>query len=90
MADLAPFLVTHEPWMASGACVGAPANLWFPERGDSTVQAKLVCAGCPVRVECLDFAVRTKEPHGIWGGKTGRELRGLRVVTPRPRPVVNP
>jgi hypothetical protein len=28
----------------------------------------MICAGCPVRVECADYAVRAREPYGVWGG----------------------
>ncbi|BAX98880.1 transcriptional regulator WhiB [Mycobacteroides stephanolepidis] len=36
-------------------------------------EAKRVCAACPVRVECLNYADEILDYHGIWGGKTGRE-----------------
>ena len=39
--------------------------------------AKQICAQCRVRGDCLDFAVRVKEPHGIWGGLTEVERRTL-------------
>ena len=39
--------------------------------------AKRVCAACPVRRECLDFALRLREPFGIWGGLTESERRRL-------------
>jgi WhiB family transcriptional regulator, redox-sensing transcriptional regulator len=45
-------------------------------RGD-TRRAKLVCAGCQVRRECLEYAVRTRQQHGIWGGTTEDERRLL-------------
>ena len=40
-------------------------------------KAKVICARCPVRGECLDFALRVREPHGIWGGFTEIERRAL-------------
>ncbi len=40
-------------------------------------EAKCICLGCPVRRECLDFAMRVREPHGIWGGMTEAERRHL-------------
>lgn len=36
-------------------------------------QAKAICAICPVKQECLDYALRNEEVYGIWGGKTTRE-----------------
>ena len=40
-------------------------------------QAKAVCATCPVHKECLDFALRIREPHGIWGGLNEIERRAI-------------
>jgi WhiB family redox-sensing transcriptional regulator len=37
----------------------------------------VICNGCAVRTDCLDFAVRVREPHGIWGGLTESERRLL-------------
>ncbi len=48
---------------------------FFPARGESVRDAKAVCAGCPVRSECLDFALRLKVAHGVWGGLSERERR---------------
>ena len=55
------------PWMRRGACVGEDPELWYPERGRSAEPAKQMCARCPVREECLDWALEN-ENHGIWGG----------------------
>ena len=40
-------------------------------------RAKAICAICPVRIECLEYAVRTHESHGIWGGLNELERRLL-------------
>jgi WhiB family redox-sensing transcriptional regulator len=55
-----------------GACRGVGPELFFPKRGDNTAvfEARAVCAGCPIRVECLEYAVGAKEPFGVWGGLT--------------------
>jgi hypothetical protein len=66
-------------WRSLGACRGADPAIFFPERGDSTIEAKQVCAGCPVRGECLDFALDLNEKFGIWGGKSERERRRMRA-----------
>ncbi len=44
---------------------------------DARVDAKGICLGCPVQRECLEFALRVHEPHGIWGGLTESERRHL-------------
>jgi hypothetical protein len=40
-------------------------------------RAKGYCEACPVRAECLDFAIGMREREGIWGGTTGNERRSL-------------
>ena len=72
-------------WQWRAACRGDDATLFFPpnhfepreERLARERQAKAICATCPVRVECLEYAVRIKEPHGIWGGLNELERRYL-------------
>lgn len=69
-------------WKAQGACLGADADLWFPGRGKNqdAKEAKAVCLKCPVRQECLDYAIANVEKHGVWGGKSERERRKIRLA----------
>ena len=63
-------------WQAKAACRGPQSSVFFPpshfERKDEKeareARAKGICAGCPVRKPCLEYALRIREPHGIWGG----------------------
>ena len=48
-----------------------------PERGESAESARRVCARCPVREPCLDYAITNRIVYGVWGGLTGRERRAL-------------
>jgi WhiB family transcriptional regulator, redox-sensing transcriptional regulator len=62
-------------WQSAGACLAADPDLFFPisTRGPAEKQisrAKMICAGCKVRTECLDFAMSHDQTHGIWGGTT--------------------
>jgi WhiB family transcriptional regulator, redox-sensing transcriptional regulator len=59
-------------WRAAGACLTADPDLFFP-RTRQVSKAQQICAACPVRQECLEFAMRTSQPHGIWGGTTPEE-----------------
>lgn len=68
---------TIPAWGGLGACAGADPDLFFPERGASTREAKAVCAGCPVRLECLEHALTHNERFGIWGGLSRRERERL-------------
>lgn len=71
-------LIRPEPWMADALCAQTAPDSFFPEKGDrqAAVAAKKICAKCPVAAECLEFAVRTKQHHGIWGGVSASRLKG--------------
>jgi WhiB family transcriptional regulator, redox-sensing transcriptional regulator len=65
-------------WRAAGACLSADPDLFFPIATGSVAVAQIakaqrICAGCQVRQECLDFAIRSGETHGVWGGTTPEE-----------------
>lgn len=72
-------------WQWRAACRGEDASLFFApnhpeakeEREHRERGAKAICATCPVRIECLEYAIRIREPHGIWGGLTEMERRRL-------------
>ena len=65
-------------WQARANCMGVDPDLFFPERGASTREAKEVCRGCVAREDCLEFALVNSEKFGIWGGLSERERRRLR------------
>ena len=65
-------------WQARANCMGVDPDLFFPERGASTREAKEVCRGCVVRGDCLEYALDNGEKFGIWGGMSERERRRLR------------
>lgn len=74
-----------EPWRAEAACRNKPPRLFFPpsedpysrQRNSLYDYARMICAGCPVREACLDFALRSREQHGLWGGLAPEERRQL-------------
>ncbi|WP_420639666.1 WhiB family transcriptional regulator [Candidatus Poriferisocius sp.] len=65
-------------WQALANCLGVDPDLFFPERGASTREAKEVCRACVVREECLEYAIVNGEKFGIWGGMSERERRRVR------------
>jgi WhiB family redox-sensing transcriptional regulator len=65
-------------WHDQANCLGVDPDLFFPERGASTREAKEVCRGCVVREDCLEYALSNGEKFGIWGGMSERERRRLR------------
>jgi WhiB family redox-sensing transcriptional regulator len=68
----------EENWQDDANCLGVDPDLFFPERGASTREAKEVCRGCVVREQCLEFALQNGEKFGIWGGLSERERRRIR------------
>jgi WhiB family redox-sensing transcriptional regulator len=72
-------------WRAKGSCRGSDPMVFYPPSDDDALaaRAKEICAGCPVRKPCLEFALSTREKHGVWGGLTERERR--RVLRQRRR-----
>lgn len=65
-------------WMGQAACKGVDASLMFPARGESDKEAKALCAGCPVRAQCLGYAMNRNHIVGVWGGTSERERRQIR------------
>ena len=68
----------HPSWQERANCLGVDPDLFFPERGASTREAKEVCRGCVVREDCLEYALANGEKFGIWGGMSERERRRIR------------
>ncbi len=70
-------------WRYEAACRGEDASLffapaYFEKRGEKIAReavAKAICARCPVRIECLDYALGIRETHGVWGGLNEMERR---------------
>jgi len=51
------------------ACVGHPdPDIWYPFTDSELAAAQRICAGCPVREDCLAAALVRSEPDGVWGG----------------------
>lgn len=85
--------VRYQHWRDSAACRDADPEIFFPEaggtsgrRGSAAADAKLICARCPVRAECLGHAVAFPEKHGVWGALAERERYGMRPSQQAPTP----
>jgi WhiB family redox-sensing transcriptional regulator len=65
----------------SANCVGIDVNMFFTEDGSSTFQEenflKRTCATCPVKSECLDYALN-HAVLGWWGGTSELQRKRLR------------
>lgn len=70
-------------WRNSAACRTEDPDLFFPigTSGPAllqTEQAKGVCRRCPVREQCLEWALETGQSIGVWGGTSEDERRALK------------
>jgi WhiB family redox-sensing transcriptional regulator len=72
-------------WQVKAACRGPQAAAFFPpthserkeEKAEREDRAKAICRTCSVRQPCLEYALRIREPHGIWGGLNETERKVL-------------
>ncbi|MFM7271281.1 MAG: WhiB family transcriptional regulator [Actinomycetes bacterium] len=68
---------TTQPWMADGLCRDYHPSLFFPSDGVGVDRARRLCAECPVKAECLEYALTYRIEHGVWGGASERERRRI-------------
>lgn len=64
-------------WRQHGACKGVDPDVFYPVSDEEAEPAKAICATCPVREPCLEYALATRERDGVWGGATERERRRM-------------
>lgn len=70
-------------WAERALCAHADPDIWYPGHHALAARAKQICAACPVRRDCLDYALSGADTWrgitiGIWGGTTPRERHRLR------------
>jgi WhiB family redox-sensing transcriptional regulator len=65
-------------WRERALCAQTGPELFFPEAGGSTRDAKRICGACEERAECLEYALTHDERFGVWGGLSEEERRRLR------------
>jgi WhiB family redox-sensing transcriptional regulator len=68
--------------MTDGACTDIGPDLFFPEgagggQSGTAVTAKQICKSCPVRLQCLEYAIANREQYGVWGGAAPRDRRKI-------------
>jgi WhiB family redox-sensing transcriptional regulator len=72
-----PFAPTRTDWFDDAACRDADTDVFFPTSDADAGAAKAICAVCPVREECREFALETRPSDGVWGGLTPIERHRL-------------
>jgi WhiB family transcriptional regulator, redox-sensing transcriptional regulator len=65
-------------WMAGARCRGTNPDRYFPSDGVGVEAVQRICVDCPVRVECLEYALRHGIDQGVWGGASERQRRRIR------------
>jgi len=64
-------------WEEQARCRQYDPEMFFAPRARAERKAKTICAKCPVKVDCLVFALQAKVEFGIWGGTNGKERRAM-------------
>jgi len=64
-------------WTDQAACRGTETEIFYPSSPEEEAEALSICATCPVRAQCLDYAIRNRETYGIWGGATPEQRRRM-------------
>lgn len=67
----------QENWMAQGLCRGRPPEEFFPSDGAGVDRARKVCADCPVKLPCVEYALEQRIDQGVWGGTSERERQRI-------------
>ncbi len=80
-------IVKPPEWQGRARCATVTnPDVFFPDRNQSTVEAKWFCKSCPVQKECLQYAIDEKIEHGVWGGMSYRGRK--RLAAPEPERVL--
>lgn len=71
-------LLRRPAWHAEAACRGVDVDTFFPRAHEDMGDSVAVCVGCPVKTECLNYALQDSSLKGVWGGTSARERNRLR------------
>ena len=63
--------------MADGLCRDIHPSVFFPSDGVGVDVARQICLDCPAKAPCLEYALRNRIDHGVWGGASERERRRI-------------
>src|ERR1700722_16673953 len=86
-------LISDVHWTKLALCAGHPERgWWFPEYycDKDFARAVAICRACPVRTDCLNFAITTGQSEGVGGGTTPSERRQIRREVRRPQSTLFP
>jgi WhiB family redox-sensing transcriptional regulator len=63
--------------MGVGRCAEEPPEKFFPSDGVGVDRARRICETCAVKEPCLEYALRNRIEHGVWGGHSERSRRRI-------------
>ena len=75
---LAAPITEERPWAAFATCRDRDPDVFFPLTAHGELEAIRICRGCPVQIDCLEFALETNIRFGVWGGLTEKQRQTLR------------
>jgi WhiB family redox-sensing transcriptional regulator len=70
-------ICNNADWIDLAICPQTDPEIFFPDRGQRSPQAKIICGRCPVMEECLEYALANRV-HGFWGGFSERERQKMK------------
>lgn len=68
-----------DTWMDDAACADVDDSVFYPDKGGSAAAGLAICAGCPVRGDCLEWSISEELHDGVLGGMTAQQRRKLRA-----------
>jgi WhiB family redox-sensing transcriptional regulator len=86
LATTAATDVATPDWSAALCATSGDPDRWFPETGESPEEAQAICRACPIRAECLEWALATDQRFGVWGGASKQERRRMKAGLRAPSP----
>ena len=70
-------------WREEGSCFDTEATFndrFYVTKGKPVTPALAMCLECPSRKPCLEYALETKQPWGVWGGARARDRKEILKV----------
>ena len=68
---------SEQQWMLHARCRSLAPGEFFPSDGVGVDKARKICAQCTVQDACLEYALKYRIDHGVWGGASERERRRI-------------
>jgi WhiB family redox-sensing transcriptional regulator len=90
LAELRPGDGDAGDWQDRALCAQTDPDAFFPPQGTPGHEPKQICRRCEVRAECLEYALRHDQRHGIWGGLSAGQRRRLARAAPGPDTAIQP